>query len=589
MEAGDHSDVLVCASEYIPDRLYFVTLKTSVRPKSTPNTHYFCIDDELVYENFYADFGPLNLSLLYRYCTKLQRKLKSHSLSKKKIVHYTTLDAHKRSNAAYLISAFAVIHLGRSPEEAFKPLTGGLNPPFVPFRDASFGVSVYTITILDCLRAILRAKEAGFFDFDDFDCDEYEHYERVQNGDFNWLVPQKFLAFCGPHPQSKIDNGYPLHSPESYFPYFKLHNLTTIVRLNKKIYDAKRFERGGFRHEDLFFTDGSTPNDDIVDRFLRVSEQSPGAVAVHCKAGLGRTGSLIGCYVMKHWRWTALETIAWLRICRPGSIIGHQQDWMEEKEPEMWAQGDEMRREGKAAAQLQHVPYPIYSLKLKQKLLQEAASRRTKSSAAAAAASESNFTKIVNKVERIRLQDNEDVNDDERNGNSGSGPIVGATEKKKREGPMDMKLEDAENENNLGGGSSAPGSALQSPSSEENGNKVLTQGDKLNLIKARKHTQSLRPVAVENLKSGSTTHSRVKSVPAAIKASSTGAAVSGKQPVIPAPVHTTRQTTRRAAAAAAAAAISNARSHGRNAAGSKAASSSSSSAVDGGRKTSAVR
>ena len=36
------------------------------------------------------------------------------------------------------------------------------------------------------------------------------------------------------------------------------------------------------------------------------------------------------------------------------------QDWMEEKEPEMWAQGDEMRREGKAAAQLQHVPYPIY-------------------------------------------------------------------------------------------------------------------------------------------------------------------------------------------------------------------------------------
>ena len=67
-------------------------------------------------------------------------------------MHYTTLDAHKRSNAAYLISAYAVIYLGRSPEEAFKPLTGGLNPPFVPFRDASFGVSVYTITILDCLR-----------------------------------------------------------------------------------------------------------------------------------------------------------------------------------------------------------------------------------------------------------------------------------------------------------------------------------------------------------------------------------------------------------------------------------------------------
>ncbi len=46
---------------------------------------------------------------------------------------------------------------------------------------------------------------------------------------------------------------------------------------------------------------------------------------------------------MKHWRWTALETIAWLRICRPGSIIGHQQDWMEEKQAEMWLQGDQYR------------------------------------------------------------------------------------------------------------------------------------------------------------------------------------------------------------------------------------------------------
>ena len=60
--------------------------------------------------------------------------------------------------------------------------------------------------------------------------------------------------------------------------------------------------------------------------------------SVHCKAGLGRTGSLIGCYMMKHWRWTAMETIAWLRICRPGSIIGHQQEWLEEKQAEMWAQ-----------------------------------------------------------------------------------------------------------------------------------------------------------------------------------------------------------------------------------------------------------
>jgi cell division cycle 14 len=43
---------------------------------------------------------------------------------------------------------------------------------------------------------------------------------------------------------------------------------------------------------------------------------------VHCKAGLGRTGSCIGAYVMKHYRFTAEELIGWIRIARPGSIIG---------------------------------------------------------------------------------------------------------------------------------------------------------------------------------------------------------------------------------------------------------------------------
>ena len=46
-------------------------------------------------------------------------------------------------------------------------------------------------------------------------------------------------------------------------------------------------------------------------------------------AGLGRTGTLIACYMMKHFRMTAHETIAWLRICRPGCVIGHQQTWVE--------------------------------------------------------------------------------------------------------------------------------------------------------------------------------------------------------------------------------------------------------------------
>lgn len=323
------------------DRLYFATLRN--RPKSTVNTHYFSIDEELVYENFYADFGPLNLAMVYRYCCKLNKKLKSYSLSRKKIVHYTCFDQQKRANAAFLIGAYAVIYLKKTPEEAYRALLSGSNPPYLPFRDASFGNCTYNLTILDCLQGIRKGLQHGFFDFETFDVDEYEHYERVENGDFNWIVPGKFLAFSGPHPKSKIENGYPLHAPEAYFPYFKKHNVAAVVRLNKKIYEAKRFTDAGFEHYDLFFIDGSTPSDNIVRRFLNICENTEGAIAVHCKAGLGRTGTLIACYVMKHYRFTHAEIIAWIRICRPGSIIGPQQHFLEEKQASLWVQGDIFR------------------------------------------------------------------------------------------------------------------------------------------------------------------------------------------------------------------------------------------------------
>merc|ERR550532_1584172 len=67
-------------------------------------------------------------------------------------------------------------------------------------------------------------------------------------------------------------------------------------------------------------------------------------LAVHCKAGLGRTRSCVGCYMMKHYAWTAQDVIAWLRICRPGSVIGPQQQFLERQQPRMWKLGDEYRR-----------------------------------------------------------------------------------------------------------------------------------------------------------------------------------------------------------------------------------------------------
>lgn len=89
-------------------RLYFVSLNTNVKPKSTTAVHYFGVDTELNYDSFYLDFGPLNLAMLYHYCIKLKRKLSNPAFYNKKIVHFTGDDNQKRVNAAFLIGAYAV-------------------------------------------------------------------------------------------------------------------------------------------------------------------------------------------------------------------------------------------------------------------------------------------------------------------------------------------------------------------------------------------------------------------------------------------------------------------------------------------------
>ncbi|KAK9687113.1 Dual specificity phosphatase, catalytic domain [Popillia japonica] len=174
----------------------------------------------------------------------------------------------------------------------------------------------------------------------------------------NWLVPRKFLAFIGPT-ECEFMNGHP---PEFYIKYFLRNDVKTVIRLNNKMYDAAIFTDAGIDHRELFFPDGTTPPKNILIRFLEICENSPAAIGVHCKAGLGRTGSLIGAYIIKHYRMSARESIAWMRICRPGSVIGQQQGWLEKVENWLWRQGSEYRLQHfDDGDKIPHHRYGVYS------------------------------------------------------------------------------------------------------------------------------------------------------------------------------------------------------------------------------------
>lgn len=325
----------------IPDRLYFMTAQ--VQPKPDQERHFFCIDTVLRYEPFFMDFGPLNMGCLYHFCELLKGKLSEKRLENHKIYFYTACDAQRIANAAYLVGAYQIIEMGRKPDQAYACIQPIARHGAV-FRDASMGLCTYKHNVQTTLVAIHKAIEWKFLDFDTFDVAQYEYYERVEYGDFNILIPGKFIAFAGPSATNIDAEGYPALTPEYYVKIWRKLGVTTIIRLNKKCYDKNRFTRHGFEHFDIYYTDGTVPSRAQLKKFLTICENAKGVVAVHCKAGLGRTGTCIGCYMMKHYRWTAADIIAWLRVCRPGSVLGPQQHYLEEQQPVMWKEGQLFRK-----------------------------------------------------------------------------------------------------------------------------------------------------------------------------------------------------------------------------------------------------
>ena len=165
------------------------------------------------------------------------------------------------------------------------------------------------------------------------------HYDDPINGDLHVIVPDKLIAMKGPVdlPAGKLWRDTPQgsrdFSPEHYAQVLRDFDVCAVVRLNEARYATGPFRAAGIAVADMPFDDCRAPPDAVVAKFLLLAETAPGAVAVHCKAGLGRTGTLLGLHLMKSFGLTARQAMGWLRIVRPGSVIGEQQRYLCDMEP----------------------------------------------------------------------------------------------------------------------------------------------------------------------------------------------------------------------------------------------------------------
>ncbi|OMJ90266.1 hypothetical protein SteCoe_7377 [Stentor coeruleus] len=322
--------------EILPNRLFWIS--DHYPPRNKPKSSYICIDNELRYEPFHEDFGPLNLGMTYKFCYQLNKLLSDPKYISFSIYHYCSTNPAKKANAAYLICAFQILMLKRTSAEAWSRFS---HISFTSFRDASYGPCYFECSIIDCLQGLEKSISLHWFNISTFDLRSYETKEKIENGDCNWIIPNKILAFSSPSDNSISNDGYYVLTVKDYCQLFKYENVRTVIRLNNKTYDEKQFTENNIKHYDLYFPDGTCPSSEIIDKFISIVDSENSAIAVHCKAGLGRTGTLIGCYAIKKYGFSAREFIAWCRICRPGSILGPQQQFLVEYEKNLWGRGNE--------------------------------------------------------------------------------------------------------------------------------------------------------------------------------------------------------------------------------------------------------
>ncbi|PKI84104.1 hypothetical protein MVES1_002155 [Malassezia vespertilionis] len=334
--------------------------------------HWFSVDEDLVYLSFSQDWGPLNIAMFYRFCVHVHQMLIDKEMQDAHVVLYTSTHPHHKANAALLCALYAMTIDHICPADAFYPYS---EIEFVPFRDAGYGRGDFSLTIQDILYGMRRALDNHLLDLTTFDLGEYEHYEQVHNGDWNWITPQ-FLAFASPKDKGymaalTLANGSTATAAlrhtmvpqalQQTIRYFKDHNVGLVVRLNNPLYNCSAFEQAGITHLDMYFDDGSNPSDEIVRTFIHEADRSirnKRAIAVHCKAGLGRTGVLIGAYLIWKYGFTASEAIGYMRMMRPGCVVGPQQHYMYENAMRWvrWGAQDQLRAEFASSAPVPSTP-----------------------------------------------------------------------------------------------------------------------------------------------------------------------------------------------------------------------------------------
>ena len=123
---------------------------------------------------------------------------------------------------------------------------------------------------------------------------------------FGWVIPDKLAGSMGPVDVEDLN-------------YLKQRGVGALVRMERQTISA---ETVGLADMAEYVTESGAPTDNQIDRiisFIHQRIQQGTGVAVSCRAGMGRAGTVLACYLV-YTGYEAQEAINHLRRLRPGSV-----------------------------------------------------------------------------------------------------------------------------------------------------------------------------------------------------------------------------------------------------------------------------